>query len=152
MVLVLSWSVPTDFCNRLENLTYLSTKSTGSHYFFIFFIFFIIFITHPCMDLLPMYIKSSICYLHLHFLLFHIWNQWFTYIMALRIAIISYPCYIPQKPCHLTSGTASLNLMLGHTHFYNATMPCYVYSLATSMLVHTWVYLWLLFKNCIVWL
>ena len=31
-------------------------------------------------------IIPSTCYPHLNFLLFHIWSQWFTYIMALRNA------------------------------------------------------------------
>ena len=51
----------------------------------------------------------------------------------------------------LLSGVASLDLMLWHTSFYNT--PCLTilkYSLATSMLVHTCIYLWLLFEKCIV--
>ena len=40
-----------------------------------------------------------------------------------------------------SSGLASLDLMVGHT-FYNR--PC----LATGMLVHTCIYIWLLFKKC----
>ena len=42
---------------------------------------------------------------------------------------------------HTHSGVASLDLMLGHT-LYNR--PC----LATSMLVHTCIYIWLLSKKC----
>ena len=45
----------------------------------------------------------------------------------------------------MISGIASLDLMLGHT-FYNRTC------LATSTLVHTCIYIWLLSKKCTAWL
>ena len=61
-----------------------------------------------------------------------------------------WPDYVPDAfqisritfyTCRGISGVASLDLMLGHT-FYNR--PC----LATSMLVHTCIYIWLLSKKC----
>ena len=56
---------------------------------------------------------------------------------------------LPRRAClvylheqyRLDSGVASLDLMLGHT-FYNR--PC----LVTGMLVHTYLYIWLLSKKC----
>ena len=53
--------------------------------------------------------------------------------------------------CDVASGVANLNLMLGHTSFYN--IPClysYKYSSATGWLVYTCIHLWLLFEKCVV--
>ena len=53
--------------------------------------------------------------------------------------------------CDVASGVASLNLMLGHTSFYNT--PCLainIVQLLAGWFIHAFIHLWLLFEKCIV--